>query len=202
MLESLASLQTGGLIIGIVFVIFLFVAAVAVGFFFLYRTLQFKIPVIIHKANDKGEITNELIDRARPILSKGRNLLQFKKLKETINNPPADYQVPRQRGGYTLYFRWDGGHAFQPQKLAYNSPLTFHPAQYNMLQQMTIRQREANKRHSDRSFWQEYGHVVAWMIFVVLTSITFWIMFTKLEVVAASINNLANSVKEVRQVVG
>lgn len=183
-----------GLMLSTVFFIFLAIAVLAFFVWYVWRELQYKIPVTIHEANNKGYIRRQFTDKAKKIRRGEKNFLRLKKLKEEINNPPGDFYVNNGKNGL-LYLRWDGGHILEPQKVAYNSPLTFEPAQYNILVKMAQRISTSAKRHGNVSFWQEYGHIIGWMIFIVLTSITMWILFTKLEVVAGAINNYASAVK-------
>jgi len=183
-----------GAVMGTVFMIFIIVALLGVIIWYFWRELQFKIPVIVHETNNEGQVRRQFKDRARKIRSKGKNVIFFKKLKEEINNPPNDFYVNDGKRG-VLYFRWDGGHVLVPQKPVYNSPLEFQPATYNILVKMAHRISTSAKRHGNQGFWAEYGHVVIWMGVVILTAITLWILFTKLEVVAGAINNYAGAVK-------
>jgi len=183
-----------GLMIGTVALIFFVVAIIGVFVWYVWRELQFKIPVIVHETNNEGQIRRQFKDKARKLRTKGRNVLFLKKIKEEINNPPNDFYVNDGKRGL-LYFRWDGGHVLVPQKPVYNSPLEFLPATYNILVKMANRVSTSAKRHGNEGFWKEYGHIVVWMGVVILTAITLWILFTKLEIVAGAINNYAGAVK-------
>lgn len=183
-----------GLIVGTVAFIFFIVAGLGAFIWYIWRELQFKIPIIVHETNDNGIIRRQFKDKARKLRTKGRNVIFLKKLKEEINNPPNDFYVNNGKQGL-LYFRWDGGHVLVPQKPVYNSPLEFHPATYNILVKMANRISTSAKRHGNEGFWTQYGHIVVWMGVVILTAITLWILFTKLEIVAGAINNYAGAVK-------
>ena len=183
-----------GLIIGTVAMIFFVVVAIAFFVWYILRQLQFKIPVIIHETTNNGVIRRQFTDKARKIRTKGRNVLYLRKLKAEINNPPQDFYVNNGKMGL-LYLRWDGGHVFVPQKTVYNEALEFKPATYNILVKMANRISSSAKRHGNVGFWTEYGHVVGWMIFVLLTAVTLWILFTKLEIVAGAINNFAEATR-------
>lgn len=164
------------------------------GGWWVWRELQFKHKVTVHKVLSDGSIT-ELYDRARHLRKGEKNDIQLKRLREIITKPPIDYAVKTMRGE-RYYFRWDGGHVFVPQKLAYNSPLEFHPGQYNINTQMAWRIRNRAERHGKKNIWLEYAPFIAWFLVIILVSITLWQLFSKLDVVAGSIDNLARSVAD------
>lgn len=161
-----------------------------------YRQMQYKIPVTVHKVLDNNNVV-EYYDKARKVSKDDRNELHLKKLKTWIPNPPSAFYTKTARGE-RLYMRWDGGKVFSPQKVTYNSPLVFEPATYNILSQMAWRIKTRAERHRTKSFWDLYGTVIMWTGFIVITAITMWIMFTKLELVAGSINALANAVSNIQ----
>ena len=163
----------------------------------LWKESQFKIPVIIHKVVDGGGIV-EYTDKARKITKGGQNELRLRKFKEFIANPPADFYL-RTKKGEKLYFRWDGGHIFVPQKVTYNSPLEFQPATYNILNQMSWRIRKAAERHKHKNFWDMYGNIIVWMVVVVMSGVVMIVMFSKLEQVGNGLNAIAGSVAQLAE---
>lgn len=189
-------------ILGTIFVILLLVVVFGLIMWFLFKELKFKIPVVVHKVIGENSQIIEYRDRARKLIKNGRNELKLKKLKEIIPNPPADYYI-RTKKGEQLYLRWDGGHVFVPQKVLYNSPLTFKAGTYNMLNQMGFRVRVSEERHKKKNFWDLYGNIIVWVAVIVVSAMVLIIMFTKMEGFAsalqsnaAAINNYAEAVKE------
>lgn len=180
--------------LGTVFIIIFFLAVFGVIMFYFFKELQFKIPVVVHKVLNDNSIV-EYRDRARKLTRGGQNELKLKRLKEIVANPPPDYYI-RTAKGEQLYFRWDGGHVFVPQKVTYNSPLAFKPATYNILNQMADRIKKAEERHKTKNFWDLYGNIIVWMTVVVLSAVVLIVLFSKLELVANSINNLAGAVSK------
>lgn len=172
----------------------LIVIGVAFG---IYWFTRFKHPVTIHKVLGDGTV-KEINTKAR--LIKKTNELQLFKGRQKINNPPPDFWLS---GGKKdkVYIRWDGAGVFVPQKVKYNSPLEFEPAQYNILTQMATRIKAAAERHGKKGFWSEYGQIIMWTGFIVITAVTMWVMFAKLEIVAGSINNLASALRDTSQVI-
>lgn len=186
-------------ILGTVFVILFFVVAFGALMFYLFRELQFKLPVVVHKVLGDGSIV-EYRDRARKFIKNNKNELKFKKLKEVVSNPPADFYLKTKKGEL-LYFRWDGGHVFVPQKVTYNSPLEFKPATYNILNQMAWRIKTAEERHKNKTFWDLYGNIIVWLTVVVLSAVVMIVMFSKLELVANAINNQAAALRDYAETV-
>jgi hypothetical protein len=180
-------------ILGTVFLIVFFIAIFGLIMFYMFKELQFKIPIVVHKVLDNGSVI-EYRDRARKLMRNGRNELKLKKLKEVIANPPPDYYMKTKKGEQ-IYLRWDGGHVFVPQKVTYNSPLEFKPATYNILNQMADRIKHAEERHKSKTFWDLYGNVIVWMMVIVLSAVVMIVLFTKLELVANSISDLAGAVR-------
>jgi len=182
-----------------------FLGAVALvgAFWYFWYITSFKIPVTIHKVLDNG-LTVEYKDSARRINKKmHENELYLRRLKTFVSNPPPDFYT-KTFSGEKLYFRWDGGKVLVPQKVTYNSPLVFEAATYNILGQMATRIKNREERHKTKTFWDVYGSIIVWMAVVMISAITLWILFTKLEIVAGSINNLASSITTINaaQVVG
>jgi len=193
---GLGSIAGGFQVMMIVLGVIAIMAGVGFGLWYYWRTLQYKIPVTIHKVVGDSKVPIELYDKARKIKKDDKNELHLKKLKEKIFNPSSDYYVKTHRGE-RLYFRWDGGHVFVPQKVVYNSPLNFEPATYNILAQMAWRIKERAERHKNKGFWDLYGSIIVWTGVIMVSAITLWILFSKLELVAGAINNLASSVSSI-----
>jgi hypothetical protein len=177
---------------GIIMMGLLIFAGIGLFIWWYYKQLQFKIPITIHKVLGDGTIT-EIYDKARHIKKGEKNELKLRKLKEIVPNPPNEYYV-KSKVGERIYMRWDGGHVFVPQKVEYNSPLTFKPATYNMINQMAWRVKNSAERHRSKNFWDMYGSMVMWIGVVMISAITLWILFSKLELTAGAINNLASAV--------
>lgn len=189
------SIGSGFEIMGIVLLVLIITGGLGGLMWWYWRTLQYKIPVTIHKVLGDNTIV-EYYDKARKIGKNAKNDLHLKKLKEYVPNPNPDYYLKTNRGE-RLYFRWDGGHVFVPQKVVYNSPLQFETATYNVLSQMAWRIKERAERHKNKGFWDLYGSIIVWTGVIMVSAITLWILFTKLELVAGAINNLASSVSAI-----
>ena len=200
--ENMAGLDFSGYTAGfsqsLVILQYLFWSLVVIGIgFFVYRYYQYRIPITLHKV--LGDNTVREINIKARMLRK-TNELQLGKIKLKINSPPPEFWLSTGKKE-KVYFRWDGGQILVPQKVAYNSPLSFTPAQYNIATQMGMRIRQSEERHGKKGFWQEYGAVIMWSGFIIITAVTMWIMFAKLELVAGSINALASSLSQTAQVI-
>lgn len=181
-------------VLGTIFSIIFAIGLIGLVGFLLFREMQFKIPVTIHKVLANGSVI-EYSDKARKIKKNGQNELKLRKFKDFITNPPGDFYL-RTGKGEKLYLRWDGGHVFVPQKVGYNSPLEFTPATYNILNQMTMRIKQAAERHKNKTFWDLYGQIVVWLVVIILSAVVMIVMFSELESVGNALNAVAASVSE------
>lgn len=184
-----------GSIFTVLFVVLLFGAIM----FYIFREMQFKLPVVIHKVLGDGSVI-EIKDVARKFTKNGQNELKLKKLKEVVSNPPPDYYLKTSKGE-KIYFRWDGGHVFVPQKVTYNSPLEFKPATYNILNQMAWRIKTASERHKNKTFWDLYGNIIVWVTVIVLSAVVLIVLFSKLEQVGSALQANANAINSYAEAV-
>lgn len=159
------------------------VALTGVILYFVWREIQYKIPVTLHRIVGQNQII-ESKDRAWINKRKGEIRLRKTKVEQTI---PANKFFVKTLKSWRLYGQWDGHKAIQWQSLNYTSPLTFEPDTYDVYNQMGWRIRNAAIRHANESFFEKYGNQIMFMSTVLVIAIVLIILFDSVGNIGPSI---------------
>ena len=123
---------------------------------YFYKEMQFKYLATVHyvdtSENNKGFIKFEQTVKARKLTK--TNKLHLKRFNIKIDIPPSDAW---KRAGKTwkVYLQHDGVRMFAPSIPAYNSPLTFSPMSYQIMNAFIDEGKSAIARHLKGNFWSE-----------------------------------------------
>lgn len=140
------------------FIFMLFCGIIGGIIFLLWREMQYKYKAVVmltdQERNDKN-VKRSYIVNMRKITKKG--ILKLKRFKQDIEIPSPDYWQPiGKRQG--VFFQYDGRELFVALNPTVNSPVTFTPAEYDVMGAMVRRKERMADRHGTVSHFQKFGH--------------------------------------------
>lgn len=131
---------------------------IAVIIWLIWREAQYKHKAVImftDQKKDEKNVKKTFIVRMRKITKKG--ILKLKKFKTPVDIPEPDFwqSIGKKQG---VFFQYDGRELFVAVKPTVNSPVSFTPAQYDIMDSMVRRKSKMAERHGTINHWDKYGH--------------------------------------------
>lgn len=162
-----------------------------------YNERQYRYKAVIMRVDDSEDRSNvrkTFIVRMRKNIKKG--WVKMKQHKLELSIPPSEYWIPIGKGE-GVYYQWDGRELFTPVKPTVNSPVSFTPADYDIMDEMVRRKSNAVARHGTATHWQKYGTYYVIFGVTLIMVIGMYMMGNDigegLKSVGGGLNNLAHN---------
>ena len=130
---------------------------IGMGIWYYWREKQYKYLATVHYVDtsddaNKGFIKYEQTVKARKLVKQAK--LHLKKFRTKIDIPQSDAW---KRSGKTwkVYLQHDGVRMFAPSVPRYNSPLTFTPMSYQIMNAFVDEGKDEIARHAKQSWWDD-----------------------------------------------